>query len=282
MKNDFLSKFALAYQSIPSTPEEDYVGGSGKTTWRDGKLLTYDYGTSSTIYIAHYTEEMPKYDEETNEPIPGETVLSTRAIAITVPNPVTREKLLEQGRKDIYGLNNIQEQLNLTQEVLNGYMSSSESETVKTWEEITKWLNWELDVWEGVTVEKAKAHVLEEITAYDSSDAVNIFYLGPVGMWLSKEMRVGLVNSITIEQKAQEAEGVELPMTSLWYGTMKIDLPCNLALQMLSALELYALGCYNWTAKLKSDVEGMDKVCDILNFDYTIGYPEPLHFQIPE
>lgn len=280
MKNNFLSKFALAYQGIPSTPEEDYIGG--KTIWRDGKLRTYDWGTSSTIYIAHYTEEMPKYDEATHEPIPGETQLSTRAVAITVPNPVTREKLLEQGRKDIYGLNNIQAQLNLTQEVLNGYMSGSSNDTVKTWEEVTKWLNWELDVWEGVTVEKAKAHVIEEIDEYDSSDSVNIFYLGPVGMWLSKEMRVGLVNSITIEQKAQEAERVEVPMTSLWYGTMKVDLPCGLALQMLSALELYALECYNHTAKLKAEVENMEDVCEVLKFDYTIGYPEPLHFQIPE
>lgn len=268
---NFLTKFAISYIGIPATPEEDYIGG--KTEWRDGRLRTYDWGTSSTVYIAHYDEEMPEYDKETGEAT-GETKISTRAMAITVPNPVTREKLLEKARKDIYELNSINEELNFAQDILSDYMYNPDSEKIKVYEEVTKWINWQLDIWAGVNIESAKARMIQEITDYDSSSAVNQFYLGKLPLWLSKETRIGLVNSITIEQKAQEAAGVEVPMTTLWYNNFKVELPCESALQMLSALELYALQCYNVTAGHKSAVEALDNVEDILNYDYTAGYPE--------
>ena len=60
-------------------------------------------------------------------------------------------------------------------------------------------------------------------------------------MWIDMDTRVGLVNSITIEQ----AVGKET--TVLWYDTVKYVIPIPLALQMLAALELYALECYNVT-----------------------------------
>lgn len=271
MSQNFLSKFAISYVGIPATPEEDYIGG--KTEWRDGKLRTYDWGSSSTVYIAHYDEEMPVYDQETQEPT-GEMKLATRAMQITVPNPVTREKLLDQARKDIYELNSVNDELNFAQDILNNYMSNPDSEKIKTYEEVTRWINWQLDIWEGVSVSSAKAKVLQEISDYDSSTEVNQFYLGKLPLWLSKETRVGLVNSITIEQKAQLAEGVEVPMTSLWYNNFKVELPCDAALQMLSALELYALQCYNVTAGHKAAVEALDDIEEILNYDYTTGYPQ--------
>lgn len=125
---------------------------------------------------------------------------------------------------------------------------------------------------ENAVIEAVKTMVLQEITAYDTSEAVNSFTLQGKQMWLPKETRVGLVNSITIEKAA----GKET--TVLWFDGEKYELPVDTALQMLSALELYALECYNVTAAHKAAVSTLDNVEEIIAFDITEGYPEKLNF----
>ena len=118
----------------------------------------------------------------------------------------------------------------------------------------------------------AKEEAIEQIEAYDTSEAVNSFTLQGKQMWLPKETRVGLVNSITIEKAA----GKET--TVLWFDGEKYELPVDTALQMLSALELYALECYNITAAHKAAVSAIDNVEEIIAFDITEGYPTKLNF----
>ena len=117
-----------------------------------------------------------------------------------------------------------------------------------------------------------KEEAIEQITEYDQSEDVNSFTLQGKQMWLPKETRVGLVNSVTIEKNA----GKET--TVLWFGGEKYELPVNTALQMLSALELYALECYNVTAAHKAAVNALESVEDVVAYDYTQGYPEKLNF----
>ena len=117
-----------------------------------------------------------------------------------------------------------------------------------------------------------KEEAIEQITEYDKSEFVNSFTLQGKTMWLPKETRVGLVNSITIEKNA----GKET--TVLWFGGEKYELPVDTALQMLSALELYALECYNVTAAHKAAVNALESVEDVVAYDYTQGYPEKLNF----
>lgn len=118
----------------------------------------------------------------------------------------------------------------------------------------------------------AKEEAIEQITEYDQSEDVNSFTLQGKQMWLPKETRVGLVNSITIEKNT----GKET--TVLWFGGEKYELPVDTALQMLSALELYALECYNVTAAHKAAVNALESVEDVVAYDYTQGYPEKLNF----
>ena len=118
----------------------------------------------------------------------------------------------------------------------------------------------------------AKEEAIEQIEAYDTSEAVNSFTLQGKEMWLPKETRVGLVNSVTIEKNA----GKET--TTLWFDGAKYELPVDTALQMLSALELYALECYNVTAAHKAAVSALESVEDIVAYDYTQNYPEKLNF----
>ena len=117
-----------------------------------------------------------------------------------------------------------------------------------------------------------KEEVIEQITEYDQSEDVNSFTLQGKQMWLPKETRVGLVNSITIEKNAGKKT------TILWFGGEKYELPVDTALQMLSALELYALECYNVTAAHKAAVNALEGVEDVVAYDYTQGYPEKLNF----
>ena len=114
--------------------------------------------------------------------------------------------------------------------------------------------------------------LLHNIDTYDTSVAVNSFMLQGKEMWLPKETRVGLVNSVTIEKNA----GKET--TVLWFGGERYELSVDTALQMLSALELYALECYNVTAAHKAAVNALESVEDVVAYDYTQGYPEKLNF----
>nr|DAU17954.1 MAG TPA: hypothetical protein [Bacteriophage sp.] len=69
--------------------------------------------------------------------------------------------------------------------------------------------------------------------------------LNGVQVWLNKDTRVGLMNSITIEKNAGKEKSV------LWLNGICITVNCDAAVQMLSSLELYALACYNKTAEHK-------------------------------
>lgn len=117
---------------------------------------------------------------------------------------------------------------------------------------------------------------LAEITAYDTSDAVNSFTLDGEKVWLDKATRVGLMNSTQIEKAAGHAT------TTLWFSGNSYTIPCDTAIQMLSALELYALECYNVTAQHKANVEELQTVQEIENYDYKTGYPDKLNLQTKE
>lgn len=113
---------------------------------------------------------------------------------------------------------------------------------------------------------------LREIDNYDLSEEVNSFYLNETPVWFSKSDRVGLMNSINIEKTAGREE------STMWFNGIAITINCDLAIQMLSALELYALDCYNITAKHKAAVSALTTIEDVDNYDYTLGYPDKLEF----
>lgn len=121
-------------------------------------------------------------------------------------------------------------------------------------------------------MESMRKALLHNVEIYDTSEAVNSFTLQGKQMWLPKETRVGLVNSITIEKNAGKK------VTGLWHDGVRYELPVDTALQMLAALELYALECYNVTAAHKAAVNALESVEDIVAYDYTENYPEKLNF----
>ena len=124
------------------------------------------------------------------------------------------------------------------------------------------------------TLEQAKASAIAAIDRYDASDAVNSFTLGDVTMWLAKADRVGLANSIAVEEAAGRTE------TTLWFGTIRYVIPIAAARQMLADLELYALECYNITAQHKATILTLDTIEEIEAYDFTAGYPAQPNFSL--
>lgn len=124
------------------------------------------------------------------------------------------------------------------------------------------------------TLEKAKKEKLEAILAYDTSSDVNGFMLNGNKVWLDKETRVGLMNSTTI------AKSVGQKTTTLWLGSMKLVIDCDKAIQLLSALEMYALDCFNVTASHKQAVSELTTIEEVEAYDYKVGYPKMLEMSI--
>lgn len=127
---------------------------------------------------------------------------------------------------------------------------------------------------EAALTAAAQKMVLAEIEKYDTSSAVNGFVLNGQKVWLDKATRVGLMNSTTI------AKAMGQPTTTLWLGDVKLVVECDKAIQLLSALEMYALECFNVTAAHKKAVAEMSTVEEVLGYDYTAGYPEILTMNV--
>lgn len=121
---------------------------------------------------------------------------------------------------------------------------------------------------------RAKREVLKKIEAYDTSSAVNGFALNGTVVWLDKATRVGLMNSTSITKAMGQ------PTTTLWLGESKMEAPCDTAIQLLSALEMYALECFNVTASHKKAVSELTSIEEVEKYDITAGYPAQLKMEV--
>lgn len=128
--------------------------------------------------------------------------------------------------------------------------------------------------YEGKTLEEAKEMLLAEIDAYDTSSAVNGFMLNGLLVWLDKATRVGLMNSTTIAKAAGQET------TTLWLKGIKLVVDCDKAIQLLSALEMYALECFNVTASHKAAVNELKSIEEVEVYDYKAGYPKMLEMSV--
>lgn len=122
------------------------------------------------------------------------------------------------------------------------------------------------------TVEAVREGKIAEINRYDASEAVNSFSIGGSPMWLDKNMRVGLMNSINIERQAGRTE------TNLWFNGVNFIFTIEQALGMLNALELYALDCYNTTQRHIAAINALDTKEEVEAYDFTVNYPDKLNF----
>ena len=151
--------------------------------------------------------------------------------------------------------------------VLNDILASGEQASMEEIREISEGLG-------ADTLGYMKKAMLSYIEKYDASSSVNSFLLNGMEVWLDKATRVGLMNSTTI------AKSMGQEKTTLWLGSYQLDVDCDKAIQLLSALEMYALECFNVTAAHKKEVSELDNIDGVLTYDYKSGYPDKLKMEV--
>ena len=151
--------------------------------------------------------------------------------------------------------------------VLNDILASGEQASMEEIREISEGLGAE-------PLGYMKKAMLAYIEKYDASSSVNSFLLNGIEVWLDKVTRMGLMNSTTI------AKAAGLDETTLWLGDIELVVDCDKAIQLLSALEIYALECFNVTASHKAAVNKLDNIDAVLTYDYREGYPEKLNMEV--
>lgn len=117
-----------------------------------------------------------------------------------------------------------------------------------------------------------KALKIADIESYDKSDSVNTFTLEGEKAWYSKADRLGLINGITQQKNSGEKQ------TTLWNGTSGHVMDVDDALDLLSKLELYAIGCNDTTRSHLAEVAALGDIESVFNYDITEGYPDKLTF----
>ena len=125
---------------------------------------------------------------------------------------------------------------------------------------------------EQILVQEKESKILD-ITEYDSSNYVNMFYVNNIPMWLDKATRAGLVGRLTTELKKGKN------ITTLWYDTHKFELSTELAMDLLNTLEIYASECYDNTHQHIVNVNSIDNIEDVKAYDFKTGYPKILYFE---
>ena len=151
--------------------------------------------------------------------------------------------------------------------VLNDILASGEQASMEEIREISDGLGAE-------PLGYMKKAMLAYIEKYDASSSVNSFLLNGMDVWLDKVTRMGLMNSTTI------AKAAGLDETTLWLGDIELVVDCDKAIQLLSALEIYAMECFNVTSSHKAAVNKLDNIDAVLTYDYREGYPEKLNMEV--
>lgn len=255
-------------QAIPSSPSEN----NPYEIWEDGKLIAYEDVNFKIFYFGHESQTVWEDDPAGGDEKIEKTI--TYAFPVQVSKPYDLGTVKNAALMSAYGLNSQDDLIALNADIQKKFQENPSDLDVRSYNEFVDWV---ADGYNGVIIDElaaAKKTKLVEITDYDSSPDVNLFYLNGLGIWLDKATRVGLMNSISIEKAAGKEN------STLWLGTISITVPCDQAIQMLSALEIYALDCYNKTAEHKKNVESLTEVSEVKSYDYTTGYPEKLQLTI--
>lgn len=125
---------------------------------------------------------------------------------------------------------------------------------------------------EETKLQMAKQEKLMQIDNYDASPNVEEFTINGNPMWLGHELR----QQIRTSTEAYEALGYE-NMTKVFNG-VEFTFSIEQWRQMLNALEVYAAEALNATERHKNNINAMDNIQDVIDYDYTAGYPMKLAF----
>jgi hypothetical protein len=151
--------------------------------------------------------------------------------------------------------------------------------SIKEWIELTKNPEPEAPS-EEMLLKSAIRRKIELINEYDSSPHVNeciLSYNGNnINYWASKSER----NDLKIAVQDYINAGETLYRLDLRELGLSISIPCELLINMLSALEVYAIKCYNKTTDHLYNIKSLETIEEVENYDHTSGYPNKLVFDL--
>lgn len=116
------------------------------------------------------------------------------------------------------------------------------------------------------TPNNIKEFLQKKIEFYDSSSEINSFIYKGNNYWLDKQQRSCM--------KTVAESGLE--NIEIVFEDQTITLPAYVVKQFILNLEAYAYKCYVNTAKHLQNVQNLHNYKDIINYDYTTGYPEKI------
>ena len=138
----------------------------------------------------------------------------------------------------------------------------------------------EVELTEEQKLKYKKEQILLDIECYDNSESVNQCVIkqgeNEFYYWANKSERSTLKTAI----QDCLTMGIETYRLDLRELGVSFTIPCQNMLQMLSALEVYAIQCYNKTTDHIFNVRQLENMEDVENYDFTQGYPEKLIFNI--
>ena len=122
------------YIEVPVSQEEDI--NKELTTWKDGKCISLDEGTSITVFVDHFNEIST--DEEDNERI------LERAYPIRVEKPISRDKLINAAEQQAYGLVTAMDVASFNASLARKSRENEDSEDVQEHDEFISWVKGKL------------------------------------------------------------------------------------------------------------------------------------------
>lgn len=110
------------------------------------------------------------------------------------------------------------------------------------------------------------------IIQYDSSHNINSFYYDGNRFWFDKVTRLSLMLRFESEKSVGKSE------TILWIDGKAYTLLIDEAILMLKNLEIYAASCYDTTQSHLNNINRINSIPKLDEYDYTEGYPDVLIF----
>lgn len=120
-------------------------------------------------------------------------------------------------------------------------------------------------------IEIVRSKKLQALKEYDSSPAVNSFYLFGNAMWLPKELRISLSNTAWSKDRMK----IQRMPVNLQNNSLILDV--EQVLDILSEVEDYANLCFVNTDKHRIAIEQFEKIQEIENYNFKTGYPNKLY-----
>lgn len=134
----------------------------------------------------------------------------------------------------------------------------------------------------SLELQNAKDSKIRELMEYDSSSAVNSFEIRRHGVklidyWIPRDLRTSLEGDVTAAAKIGDTYKFDIREMGI-----TLTLNCNKFLEALSTLRIYAVECFNQTSAHLAAIKLLPVLEDVEGYDFTIGYPDKLVFNIDE